>query len=112
MRGSTQGVFTDIVSLVSFAIGSDPELRPYPDRVRDQFQAWLSEQQQLGAQFTDEQLQWLHHIAEHIATSLEITTDDFDYVPFSDHGGLGRAYQLFGNKLTNILNDLNVRLVQ
>jgi type I restriction enzyme, R subunit len=62
--------------------------------------------------FGDEQLQWLHQIAEHIATSLEITTDDFDYIPFSEHGGLGRAYQIFGNKLPEILNELNERLVQ
>ena len=112
MRSSGQRVLTDIVSLVSFAIGLDPELRPYPDKVREHFRAWLSEQEQLGATFTDEQLQWLHHIAEHSATSLEITTDDFNYVPFSEHGGLGRAYQLFGNKLPEILDELNARLVQ
>jgi type I restriction enzyme R subunit len=112
VRGSGQRVMTDLVSLVGFAIGAEPELRPYPDKVREQFQTWLSEQQQLGAVFNDEQLQWLHHIAEHIATSLEITTDDFDYVPFSEHGGLGRAYELFGNKLPQILNELNARLVQ
>jgi type I restriction enzyme, R subunit len=112
VRGSGQRVMTDIVSLVGFAIGADPELRPYTDKVREQLQTWLSEQAQLGAAFTDEQLQWLHQIAEHIATSLEITTDDFDYVPFSEHGGLGRAYQIFGNKLPQILDELNARLVQ
>ncbi len=112
VRSSGQRVMTDIVSLVTFAIGADPELRPYPDKVREQFLLWLSEQEQLGAAFTNEQLQWLHQITEHIATSLEITTDDFDYVPFSEHGGLGRACQLFGNKLPQILSDLNSRLVQ
>lgn len=112
VRGSGERVMTDLVSLVSFAIGADAELRPYPDKVREQFQAWLSEQAQLGANFTDEQFQWLHHIAEHIATSLEITTEDFDLVPFSEHGGLGRAYQLFGNRLPQILEELNARLVQ
>ena len=110
--GSGQRVMTDIISLVGFAIGTDPELRPYPDKVREQFQTWLSEQEQLGANFTDEQMQWLHAIAEHIATSLEIKTDDFDYVPFAEHGGLGKAYQLFGNTLLQILNDLNTKLVQ
>ena len=112
VHGSGQRVMTDLVSLVSYAIGAEPDLRPYPEKVREQFETWLSEQQHLGAGFTDEQLQWLHQIAEHIATSLEITTDDFDYVPFSEHGGLGRAYQLFGNRLPEILNELNTRLVQ
>ena len=112
VRGSGQRVMTDLISLVSYAIGGDLELRPYPEKVREQFQIWLSEQQQLGATFTDEQLQWLDQIAEHIATSLEINIDDFDLVPFSEHGGLGRAYQLFGNKLPEILGELNLRLVQ
>jgi type I restriction enzyme, R subunit len=112
VRGSGQRVMTDLVSLVGFAIGTDAELQPYPDKIREQFQNWLTEQDQQGARFTDEQFEWLSHIAEHIATSLEITTDNFDLVPFSDHGGLGRAYQIFGNKLPEILNDLNARLVQ
>ncbi len=112
VKGSGQRVMTDLVSLVNFAIGTEPDLRPYPDKVRDRFQVWLSEQQQTGANFTDEQLRWLHHIAEHIATSLEIKTEDFDYVPFSEQGGLGRAHQVFGNKLPGILSELNLRLVQ
>lgn len=112
VRGSGQRVMTDIVSLVGFAIGTDPELRPYPEKVREQFEIWLSEQQQLGAAFTNEQLQWLRNIAEHIATSLQITPDDFDSIPFNAHGGLGRAYQLFGDKLPQILDELNTRLVQ
>jgi type I restriction enzyme R subunit len=112
VRGSGARVMTDLVSLVNFAIGNESSLRPFPDEVRERFQAWLSEQEQLGAHFTDEQLQWLHHIAEHIATSLEIHADDFELIPFVDHGGLGKAYQLFGNRLETILNQLNERLVQ
>jgi type I restriction enzyme R subunit len=105
-------VMTDLVSLVNFAIGNESNLRPFPDEVRERFQAWLSEQEQLGARFTDEQIQWLHHIAEHIATSLEIHPDDFELTPFVDHGGLGKAYQLFGNRLNDIIGQLNERLVQ
>jgi len=112
VRGSGARVMTDLVSLVSFAIGNEENLRPFPDEVRDRFQTWLSEQQQLGAKFSDEQLLWLHQIAQHIATSLEIQPEDFELIPFVDHGGLGKAYQLFGNHLNDILNELNERLVQ
>ncbi len=112
VRGSGARVMTDLVSLVNFAVGNESTLRPFPDEVRERFEAWLSEQEQLGAHFTGEQLQWLHHIAEHIATSLEIHPDDFELVPFVDHGGLGKAYQLFGNRLNEILEQLNRRLVQ
>jgi type I restriction enzyme, R subunit len=64
VRGSGHRVLTDLVSLVTYAIGSDAELQSYPEKVREQFQVWLSEQEQLGAKFSDEQLQWLNQIAE------------------------------------------------
>jgi type I restriction enzyme R subunit len=112
VRNSGQRVLTDLVSLVSYALGKEDKLRPYPEKVHEQFELWLAEQKGLGAAFTDEQLRWLHHIAEHIATSLEIQTDDFELTPFVDHGGLGKAYQLFGPQLTQILGQLNERLVQ
>jgi type I restriction enzyme S subunit len=46
----------------------------------DEQNLWPAQIRAINANFTDEQLQWLHHIAEHIATSLEIKTEDFDYV--------------------------------
>ena len=54
---------------------------------------------------------WLDMIRDHIAASLAISTDDFDYVPFAEHGGLGRAAQLFGDDLTPLLDELNRELV-
>ena len=49
-------------------------------------------------------------IKDHIANSLAIEQDDVDDVPFSQMGGLGKAYQLFGDRLTAILEELNGRL--
>jgi hypothetical protein len=46
-------------------------------------------------------------IRDHIAGSLSIEPDDFDYAPFLQQGGLGRAHQLFGVELPNVLNELN-----
>ncbi len=45
-----------------------------------------------GVIFTPEQRQWLDAIKDHIAKSLAIELDDFDEVPFSQYGGLGKAY--------------------
>ena len=47
---------------------------------------------------------------DHIASSLAIEPDDLQEVPFNTIGGLGRAYELFGDKLAEILEELNVRL--
>lgn len=61
----------------------------------------------LASTFDDEQLSWLCLIRDHIATSLSIEVDDFDYAPFSQRGGLGKAYQLFGDGLPTLLEELN-----
>ena len=44
------------------------------------------------------------------ASSLAIDSEDFSDIPFSQLGGLGRAYELFGDSLTSILEELNARL--
>jgi type I restriction enzyme R subunit len=41
---------------------------------------------------------------------LNIEHDDREEVPFNSIGGLGRAYELFGDKLNAILDELNERL--
>ena len=55
-------------------------------------------------------MQWLVAIKDHIASSLMIEQDDFEYAPFNQFGGIGRAYELFGDRLTEIMEELNARL--
>ena len=50
-------------------------------------------------------------IKDHIAGNLSIDTEDFEYAPFSQEGGIGRVYQVFGDDLNVILDDLNKQLV-
>jgi type I restriction enzyme R subunit len=115
VRGSGQRVLTDIVSLVRYALHQDGELRPFGDQVRERFARWMT-QQQVGAgskparTFTPEQVQWLELIRDHVGASLAIELDDFDYVPFAQHGGIGKAYQVFGNNLKPLLDELNQAL--
>ena len=47
---------------------------------------------------------------DHIATSLSIEQDDFDYAPYNQLGGLGKAHQLFGEQLPKLLDELNTAL--
>ena len=47
---------------------------------------------------------------DHIAANLGIEPDDFDYAPFSQHGGLGEVRQLFGDKLNAMIEELNETL--
>jgi len=103
-------ILTDLVSLVRFAMHQDNELVRFPGRVQVNFKAWLAQQQGAGSQFTDEQRRWLEMIRDHIAANLSIETDDFDYAPFAQEGGIGKVDQLFGKALNKILNELNKTL--
>ena len=108
---SGKRILTDLVSLVRYAIHQDNELVPFPERVATNFRAWLASQESRGTQFTEEQRRWLEMIRDHIAANLGIEPDDFEYAPFTQHGGLGKVHQLFGERLTTLIEDLNQRLV-
>lgn len=60
--------------------------------------------------FSEEHMLWLRMIKDHIATSMHIERDDFDYSPFAEAGGLGKAWQLFGDDLDKILEEMNEKL--
>jgi type I restriction enzyme R subunit len=107
VRGAGGKVLADIVSLVRFALHQENELRPFHDQVNERFAHWLTQQEKNGRKFSDEQRQWLEAIRDHIATSLAIQVDDFDYVPFAQRGGLGKANQVFGKDLGCLLNEMN-----
>lgn len=100
----------DVVALVRHAIEPEEPLVPVAVTVDNRYQEWLAEQEAAGVQFTPEQLRWLDAIMDHIATSLHIEQGDFEYAPFKQFGGLGRVYQLFGERLPVILEELNARL--
>jgi type I restriction enzyme, R subunit len=107
VQGSGQRVLSDIVSLVRYALHQDSELRPFGEQVHERFRRWLSQQEGKGRKFTDDQRRWLEMIRDHVGASLSIEPDDFDYVPFSQHGGISKAYQVFGKELEPLLDELN-----
>ena len=111
VRGSGHRVNTDLVSLVRYAIGLTDELVAYPDLVNERFEAWLQQQRNAGRELTDQQIVYLSLIRDHLATSLTIALRDLQGPPFSTHGGLGRARQLFGTKLAPLIDELIEMLV-
>ncbi|HLH67105.1 MAG TPA: type I restriction-modification enzyme R subunit C-terminal domain-containing protein [Solirubrobacteraceae bacterium] len=111
VRGSGGRVLTDLVSLVRFALEQEDELVSYPELVQERFHAWLLQQENTGRTFTAAQLAWLERIRDHVAASLTISPDDFEYTPFVEQGGIGKAHELFGDELTPLLDELNEALV-
>jgi type I restriction enzyme R subunit len=109
-RAGPQKLLTDIISLVRFAIGESEELEPFTETVNRRFEAWLVEQANNGQTYGPVQREWLEMIKDHIATSLSIEMDDFDYAPFFEKGGVIKASRLFGKDLPQILKELNEEL--
>ena len=112
VHGSGQRTLADIVSVVRYAIGGADELAPFADGVYERFQGWLAVQETAGRAFTDEQVRWLEAIRDHIAGSVSMEMGDFQYAPFSQQGGLSKAYELFGDELGKLLGELNGTLVR
>jgi type I restriction enzyme R subunit len=99
-----------VIALVRHAIDPNSTLSPVGITVEERYQAWIVEKKSAGVTFTADQRRWLDAIKDHIAASLNIEQDDLEEVPFNTIGGLGRAFELFGDSLGSILHDLNVRL--
>ncbi len=97
----------DVVALVRHALDRNLPLVPVGMTVEERYQEWLGRQASAGLKYTAEQRKWLDAIKDHIASSLRIEQDDFDDVPFSGLGGLGKAYELFGEQLGSILEAMN-----
>jgi type I restriction enzyme, R subunit len=99
-------MLTDIVSLVRYALDQDHELVPFRDQVEARFASWLSTQERRGVSFTPDQVKWLTWMKENIASELGIGPDSFEYTPFVEHGGIGKAAQVFGEQLTPLIDEL------
>jgi type I restriction enzyme R subunit len=110
VRGSATKLMTDLVSLVRYAVHQDGELQPFKDAAFARFEKWLVEQETKGRKFTDEQRRWLTAIRDHIAASVSIEPEDLELSPFSEWGGLGKAYKVFGGDLQPMLEQLNEAL--
>lgn len=107
-----QKLLTNIVSLVRFAIGYAKVLEPFPEEVDRNFKDWLNKQEANGTHYSAEQKEWLNMIKQHITTSLTINLDAFELSPFNQKGGAVKAYQLFGQQLNKIIEELNTVLTK
>ena len=99
---------TALVSLIRKACGIDQKLTPYDKTIDDNFNKWIFKQHTgQHNRFSAEQLDWLRMIKDHVVSSYHIEIDDLDFTPFDAKGGRGKMYQLFGNEMNEIINELN-----
>jgi type I restriction enzyme, R subunit len=102
---------TALVALIRRVCGIDAKIAPYAETVRRNFQTWILKRHSgAGEKFTGEQLEWLHMIRDHIATSIHIDREDLGMAPFDAKGGLGKMYQLFGEGMDCVIAEMNEAL--
>ncbi|MBN8667106.1 MAG: DEAD/DEAH box helicase family protein [Chitinophagales bacterium] len=109
--GSPKNELIALVSLIRKVADWDETLTSYEKTVDRNFQQWILKKN-AGKHnlFNEEQMQWLRMIKEHIASSIHLEPDDLDYTPFDAAGGKGKMWQLFGDKMNDIINELNEAL--
>ena len=99
---------TALVSLIRRACGIDSELKAFDKTIDENFKKWIFKQNAgQHNRFTNEQMDWLRMIKDHVVSSYHIELDDLDYTPFDSQGGKGKMFKLFGNEMNEIINELN-----
>mgnify|MGYP000231385571 CR=1 FL=1 len=101
----------DLIALVRHALDGRTPLVPVEQVVQERYAAWLAEKAKASVTFTPTQRRWLDAIKDHIAASLAIDVEALEDVPFKQMGGLGAAYEVFGESLPTLLSEMNERLV-
>ncbi len=110
VHGSGERTMADLVSLVRFAVHEQDELVPYAEQVASGSMPGWRSRKSAGRTFTPEQMRWLEMIRDQVATSLGVVVSDFDYVPFIQEGGIGKATSVFGATLPELLSELDSAL--
>ena len=104
-------LLTNIISLIRYEQGELETLELFSATVEKRYERWLEAQKAAGREFSQTQLEWLAMIRDHIATSVSIEIEDFDAVPFNQKGGAVKVYDLFGEELESLLDELSRVLV-
>lgn len=111
VKRGTMAQLADLISIIRFEMGYTENLAPFADRVNYNFMQWTLRRNAGAVHFTDEQMEWLRLVKDHIAVSLSIETSDLELNPFDRKGGLGRFYEVFGESYEAILMEMNIELV-
>lgn len=103
---------TALVALIRHVCGLDKSLSTYDQTVRRNFQNWIMKHHAgAGDKFNEEQMNWLRMIRDHMVNSFHFERDVLEMAPFDGQGGLGKMYQLFGDQMDSLIDELNEELV-
>jgi len=103
---------TALVSLIRKVCKIDGNLRGFDSTIDENFRNWIFKQNAgQHNRFSEEQMNWLRMLKDHVVNSFHIDVEDLDYTPFDAKGGRGRMWQLFGEDMNGVIEELNEVLV-
>ena len=99
------GRFTDLVSLVRFALEQEPVLEPFEEHVNQRFAEWVAKKSADGTTFGADHLAWLEKMRDYISASGSVDREHLE----ADNV-LGPIYRAFGERLWPLMEELNLTL--
>jgi len=111
VNGQPKNELIALVGLIRKIAGIDSTLTDYDKTVNRNFQQWIMKKNAgKHNRFTEDQMNWLRMLKDHIASSFHVEFDDLDYTPFDSQGGKGKMWQLFGDETNTIIDEMNEAL--
>ena len=111
VNGQPKNELIALVGLIRKVAGIDSTLTDYDKTVNRNFQRWIMKKNAgKHNRFTEDQMNWLQMLKDHIASSFHVEFDDLDYTPFDAQGGKGKMWQLFGDEMNTIIDEMNEAL--
>jgi type I restriction enzyme, R subunit len=111
VNGQPKNELIALVGLIRKVAGIDSTLTEYDKTVNRNSQQWIMKKNAgKHNRFTEDQMNWLRMLKDHIASSFHVEFDDLDYTPFDSQGGKGKMWQLFGDETNSIIDEMNEAL--
>lgn len=80
VKRSAMTQITDLISIIRFEMGYADTLTSFADKVNYNFMQWTFKKNAGHIQFTEEQMDWLRLIKDHIVASLSILPEDLELI--------------------------------
>ncbi len=110
-HSSPKNELVALVSLVRRVIGLDDIVTPLKITIDKNFKNWVFTAQAGALKFNEEQMTWLRMIKEHISSSFSFSKEDLSLTPFVEKGGLDKMWELFGEQIDKLVDEINQYLI-
>ena len=110
VSGQPKNELVALVSLIRKVAGIDTTLTSYDKTVDKNFQNWVFKKQAGTLKFTEEQMQWLRMLKDHIAASISVPPMIWTTRPLSTTAARARCGSSSAMRSENIINELNEAL--